>query len=70
MLMFENEEQLGCSSANICKSTEIILSGQQAHGGVSLFRKNTTTGCPKKVHKFVQVLFNLETRYINKLCLV
>ena len=27
-------------------------------------------GVPKKVHNFVQVLCNLETRYMNKLCLV
>ena len=29
-----------------------------------------TPGGPEKVHNFVQVLFNRETRYMNKLCLV
>ena len=31
---------------------------------------DSSTGCHKTAHNFVQVMFKFETRYMNKLCLV
>ena len=56
----------------LCKLYTVMLRMCNNGKGVSNAGcfSNSSTGCPKKVHKFVQMLFSLETGYMNKLCLV
>ena len=53
-----------------CKVCSTIPPKLVAFGFFILAFKTFTIipGVPKKVHNFVDVLFNLETRYMNKLC--